>query len=93
MTNLKNEIQDITDELKNNVEAIRFSLTKAEACLEDAQASIDNINEALDTDEVDSAVAFLIDSEAYIQSIGYKTVKFDTIIDTLKSVRFQIKNQ
>lgn len=90
MSNLKDEIEVIVGELKTNTEVIKMVLERAALCIEDAQISMDNVVDSLSNDDISSTIAFLTDAQAFIDSIGYKTVKFDTVVDTLNSVKYQL---
>jgi len=92
-TDLKSDIETIIDELKFNTNIIKTVMHLAKLAIDDAETNMDQITESMDADKVNKSIEHLTEAQGFINSIGLKTPKFDTLIDDLDSIRFQIKNK
>jgi hypothetical protein len=90
-TDLREDIDTIIEELKLKTNVIKTIINLAENAISDAEENMSEISSSMDVDKVNDSIDYLVEAQAFIDSIGLRTPKFTSLIDDLDSIRFQIK--
>jgi hypothetical protein len=91
-TDLREDIDTIIEELKLKTNVIKTIINLAENAISDAEENMSEISSSMDVDKVNDSISYLVEAQAFIDSIGLRTPKFNSLIDDLDSIRFQIKH-
>jgi hypothetical protein len=91
MSNFKEEVNTVIDEVIEHSETILGLIKASDKAMTDAIEALKDVVKSKDPDDASSAVAFLEDAELLVKAIGaHFSPKIETLADTVDSVRFQL---